>query len=81
MALNPKLGSDNQPLRHQNERDHLEVTGVEFEVNIDKMGKYKGKGRLVVSSLRLILINDRGKKGALKVFELPLILLFKLDFK
>ena len=81
MALNPKLGSDNQPLRHPNERDILEVTGVEFEVNIDKKGKYKGKGRLVVTSLRLVLINDRGKKGPLKVFELPLILLYKVDFK
>lgn len=46
-----------------------------------KIGKLKGKGRLFLTSKRIILLNDRGAKtDQLKSFDLPLTLIFKEEF-
>jgi hypothetical protein len=34
------------------------------------MGKLKGKGKLILTSMRLVLVNSKGS-GELKAFDLP----------
>merc|ERR1719329_295733 len=82
MALNPPISNDGQPLRLPNEHVYLETTGIDFQVTIESIGKFKGKGRMVITSKRIVLINDRGNKSdQLKSFDLPLVLLFKVKFE
>ena len=75
MALNPCLGSDNEPLRVKNENFILKRKNVEFEIIIDSLGKLKGVGDCILSTLRIILIN-KDQKGLLKAFDLPLALMY-----
>lgn len=82
MALNPPLNGSGEPLRIQNEHFILERKGIEFEVKIEGMGKLKGKGRSILTSNRIVLLNDRGgSDNVLKAFDLPLALMFKESFE
>ena len=55
---------------------------MEFEVKIDGMGKLKGRGDLVLTSQRIVLINSRGKSSdSFKAFDIPLALTFKESFE
>ena len=82
MSLNQPLAADGYPQKLQNEHFLLERKDIEFEVKIDKFGRLSGKGRLLITTLRLILINDKGKKtDKIKTFDLPLILIFKEKLK
>jgi hypothetical protein len=47
--------------------------GVEFELNIKGMGKLKGQGKVIVTTVRMVLINPAGKPE-FKAFDLPLAL-------
>ena len=69
MALNPPLDANANPYRVANEHFILYRKGCEFELNIENMGKLKGKGGMSLTSLRLVLINERG--GDLSAFDLP----------
>ena len=70
MALNPPLcPSDGDPYRVANEHFILHRGGTEFELNIEGMGKLKGKGKMILTTLRLVLINKKG--GDLQAFDLP----------
>ena len=60
MALNPPLNEHGQPLRVANEHFILERIGISFEVKIPSMGKLKGKGSLLLTTTRIVLLNDRG---------------------
>ena len=81
MALNPPVGADGQPLRLETEHFILERREIDFEVKIDSIGKLKGKGRLILTSQRIVLINDRGKASdKLKTFDLPLYHIYKESF-
>ena len=53
--------------------------GVEFHCEIEGMGKLKGKGKMILTTLRLVLINDKGS-GELKAFDLPHANTFKEKF-
>ena len=75
MALNPCLGSDNEPLRVKNENFILKRKNIEFEIIIDSLGKLKGIGDCILTTLRIILIN-KDQKGMLKAFDLPLALMY-----
>jgi len=57
MALNPPLNSLGDPLRVQGENYLLERKGIEFEIKILNLGKFRGKGKLILTSNRIILIN------------------------
>ena len=73
MALNPPICSNWEPLRVQGEHFCLQRMGVEFELNIKGMGKLKGKGKVIVTTVRMVLINPEGKAD-FKSFDLPLAL-------
>ena len=46
------------------------------------MGKLKGKGSMILTTTRIVLINNKGKGGdKLSAFDLPLALMFKESFE
>ena len=53
-----------------NEHFILHRKGVEFHIEIEGMGTLKGKGKLILTSMRLVLVNNKGS-GELKAFDLP----------
>jgi hypothetical protein len=48
--------------------------GIDFEVKVDGLGKFKGRGHLVLSTTRVVLINNK-QDSQLKAFDLPLALI------
>ena len=79
MALNPPCAPDGDPYRVANEHFILHRKGTEFEIKIEGMGKLKGKGKMILTTLRLVLINKDG--GELKAFDLPHANTFKEKFQ
>lgn len=73
MALNPPTGAGYMPHRVHGEFFCLQREGIEFEVKIDGMGKLKGKGFLLCTTIRLVLLNPCGPAD-FKAFDLPLAL-------
>ena len=58
MAINPPVSSANEPLRVFGEHFILQRSGVDFEVIVDKMGRLAGGGKALLTSNRLVLINN-----------------------
>ena len=52
------------PFRVPNEYFILERNEIEFEVSIKGMGKLKGKGRSLLTTHRIVLVNDRSKNDS-----------------
>ena len=53
--------------------------GVEFKLQIENMGKLNGKGKLILTTLRLVLIN-KNSSGEFKAFDIPHANTFKEKF-
>ena len=80
MALNPALDpTTGEPLRVPNECFILRRVDVEFEVLIDQVGKLKGTGFCILTTLRIVLVNIKNTQlfGA---FDLPLCFMYKENF-
>jgi hypothetical protein len=58
MALNPPIDSNGNPYRIPNEFFILERNEIEFQIQIAGMGKLKGKGKSILTTHRIILINN-----------------------
>lgn len=74
MALNPPQAPNGDPLRIDGEHFILHRKGIEFRCEIPGMGKLNGKGKLILTTLRLVLVNDKKEGGSstdLKAFDLP----------
>lgn len=80
MALNPPLNASGDPLRVQGEHFILNRTGVEFHIMIKEIGKLKGKGRMILTSNRIVCVNENSDAN-FKAFDLPLALMFKESFE
>ena len=80
MALNPPLTPAGDPCRVEGEYFILSRKGMEFSLNIDGMGKKKGKGHMVLTTARMVLINDKRGSG-FDAFDIPLAFLFNEKFK
>ena len=78
MALNLPLTSSNEPIRHQLESFILSTSALEFEIQINQIGKIRGTGKCVLTTTRMVLINDDGSQ--FKSFDLPLALIFNENF-
>ena len=70
MALNPPQANGGDPLRIDGEHFILHRRGIEFRCEIPGMGKLNGKGKLILTTLRLVLVNSAGGSD-LKAFDLP----------
>ena len=79
MALNPPQGPDGDPYRVASEHFILHRKGTEFQLEIEGMGKLKGKGKMILTTLRLVLINKGS--GELHAFDLPHANTFKEKFQ
>jgi hypothetical protein len=56
--------------------------GVEFHIEIQGMGKLKGKGKLIITTLRLVLVNEQASgQGGFRAFDIPYANLFAEAFK
>ena len=58
MSLNPILDTNQQPIRVSNEHFILHGSGIEFELTIEKIGKLKGIGQYVLTTSRVVLLNN-----------------------
>ena len=82
MAINPPLGADGFPLKLPGEQFILERPGIDFQLKLEKSGKFKGSGNLVLTTKRLVLINSKASKNdKFNSFEIPLVLIFNEKFK
>ena len=79
MALNPPVTSQGDPFRVPGEHFVLWREGVEFHVDIQGMGKLKGKGKLILTTVRLVLVNTKGD-GSFKAFDIPYANLYQEKF-
>ena len=79
MALNPAMTPEGEPCRVPNEIFMLKRKAVEFEIKVPDYAKYKGKGHLILTTCRIILVNTK-KKGICKAFDLPLAHIYSEKF-
>ena len=80
MALNPPVSHSGIPLRLEEEFILLERRGIEVAISVKGMKKLTGKGKLFLTSARLVFVNN-SLNDHFKSFDMPLALMFKLDFK
>lgn len=73
MALNPPLDNNGVPIRVEGEYFVLERKDMEIEVKIDGFSKSTGKGKLYVTTARLVFVNKNWAKDKFKSFDMPLL--------
>ena len=54
MALNPPLNEIGEPFRIEGEHFIMQRKGIEFEIKVDGLGKFKGNG-MVSIALRILM--------------------------
>jgi hypothetical protein len=84
MALNPPISPQGIPLRVEGESFLLERKSMEIEVKIDsnkEWGKKTGKGKVYLTSCRLVFVNEKFHSSDFKSFDIPLIYLSKEKFE
>lgn len=80
MALNPPLSADGIPLRVPGEYFVLSRTDMEFEIKISGLGTLTGKGNLILTTARMVLLNYQ-KSPKWRAFDIPLALMSKDTFE
>jgi len=80
MALNPPLAPDGNPYRVDGEMFSLTRKDLEFEIKIENQGKLTGKGFLVLTTARLVLVNT-SSPHKWKAFDIPLAYLYNDKFQ
>jgi hypothetical protein len=68
------------PKRVEGENFLMYRDNMEFELKVKGMGKLTGKGKVIVTTLRLILVNCDSKKSELVAFDIPHGLTFAEKF-
>ena len=80
MALNPPLAPNGDPYRIEGEFFVMKRKGIEFEFKVDHGNKYTGKGNMILTTSRIICVNNKRSSG-FQSFDLPLALITNEDFK
>lgn len=80
MAQNPPVSHAGVPLRLEEEYILLERKGIDIAVKVEGMKKLDGKGKVFLTSARLVFTSNN-LHGDFKAFDMPLALMYKLDFK
>ena len=80
MALNPPLSPNGDPYRIEGEFFVMKRKGIEFEFKVDHGNKYTGKGNMILTTSRIICVNNKRSSG-FQSFDLPLALITGEDFK
>ena len=79
--LNPPQASNGDPNRVEGEHFILHRKGIEFQAKVDGVGKFSGKGKLILTTCRLVLINENKNKGGCNAFDLPYANTYKEKFQ
>lgn len=72
MAYNIALSADFMPVYEMGEQPVMRRNGIEFHIHVRMMGDFRGKGHLVLTTRRLIIVNRCTVMPAFKSFSLPL---------
>ncbi|KAM3146737.1 hypothetical protein pb186bvf_001267 [Paramecium bursaria] len=81
MAFNPPVTQQGVPLRVDQEHFMLFRKDMECEVKIENMGKYTAKGKIYLTSCRIVFVNDKFQKETFKSFDFPLAYLTNEKFQ
>ena len=81
MALNPPLSSDGTPFRLEHEVILCDRKGMEAEVKVKGMSKLGGKGKVYLTSARLIFVNKSFKNSKFKAIDMPVAMMRDFKFK
>jgi len=81
MALNPPISLTGLPLRVDGEYLLLERKDIEVEFKIPEWGKKTSKGKLYLTSARMVFVSSKFQNAEFKAFDIPLKYLLNFDFK
>ncbi|CAK69442.1 unnamed protein product (macronuclear) [Paramecium tetraurelia] len=81
MALNPPITQTGVPLRVDQEFFILYRNEMEGEFKIENMGKFSAKGKVYVTTCRLVFVSDKFQKESFKSFDIPLAYLSAEKFQ
>jgi len=56
MALNPPLSESGEPFRIEGEHFVMQRRGIEFEVKVEGLGKFKGQGFVSYSYFNYLIL-------------------------
>ena len=81
MALNPPVSNEGVPFRLQDEFVLIERKGMSIEVKVPNMSKLSGKGKIYLTTARMIFVNKDYKNDKFKSIDMPIAMMGKVDFK
>jgi len=81
MALNPPINSEGQPMRVEGEYFAILRKNMEIEVKIEGLSKLTAKGKLFVTTARLVFVNEKHEGSSFKSFDMPLMNLYDEKFE
>ena len=76
--MNPPVDLNGEPYRVHNEHFVIKREGVSFTCDIDGIGQLEGHGKVILTTVRLVLVN--ADEGELKAFDIPHGNTFKEQF-
>ncbi|CAD8192291.1 unnamed protein product [Paramecium pentaurelia] len=81
MALNPPITQTGVPLRVDQEFFILYRNEMEGEFKIENMGKFSAKGKVYVTTCRMVFVSDKFQRESFKSFDIPLAYLSAEKFQ
>ena len=82
MALNPPLNQNGTPFRLEQEYILCERRGMEIEVKIKSNNKkLKGKGKIYLTTARLIFVTKKYQTESFKAIDMPVGLMKSFKFE
>ena len=55
--------------------------GIDFVVNAQGTGIFSGKGRMILTTCRIVLVNEMQEEGKFQAFDLPFATTYDEKFK
>ncbi|CAD8113032.1 unnamed protein product [Paramecium sonneborni] len=81
MALNPPITQTGVPLKVDQEFFILHRNEMEGDFKIENRGKFKAKGRVFLTTCRIVFVNQNYQKDSFKSFDIPLAYLSAEKFE
>jgi hypothetical protein len=81
MAVNPPISEQGVPFRLQDEYVLLERRGAEIEIKIPNKSSLTAKGKIFLTTARLVFVSKNFTTDKFKSFDMPIISLSRIEFK